>query len=114
MPWAARAVSVRWNVAVTDDEILGRADTDGSQLDDGITDSATTFDVAVTDGPLWTTDSGEFPFDVMVGGEVMTVTAVSGASSPQTFTVTRAVNGITKSHSTGTDVRLAQPAIISY
>lgn len=33
--------------------------------------------------------------------------------SPQTFTVTRSVNGITKSHVAGEDVRLATPCIIS-
>lgn len=33
------------------------------------------------------------------------------ASSPQTFTVTRAVNGISKSHAAGTQVRLAQPMV---
>ncbi len=31
--------------------------------------------------------------------------------NPQTFTVTRSVNNITKSHTAGTDVRLAYPAI---
>ncbi|MBX9392286.1 hypothetical protein K4749_01395 [Streptomyces sp. TRM72054] len=30
--------------------------------------------------------------------------------NPQTFTVTRSVNGVTKAHAAGTDVRLAQPA----
>lgn len=32
-------------------------------------------------------------------------------ANPQTFTVTRSVNGITKTHTAGTDVRLAYPAI---
>ena len=41
----------------------------------------------------------------------MTVTAITGASSPQTFTVVRAVNGIAKSHPAGTTVSLAAPAI---
>jgi hypothetical protein len=31
--------------------------------------------------------------------------------NPQTFTVTRSVNGVTKTHTAGTDVRLAYPAI---
>lgn len=43
----------------------------------------------------------------------MTVTAVSGASSPQTFTVTRSVNAVVKAHSSAADVRLAQPMILS-
>lgn len=33
--------------------------------------------------------------------------------NPQTFTVTRSVNGVTKAQTAGTDVRLAYPAIIS-
>jgi hypothetical protein len=55
----------------------------------------------------------EFPFDVTVGGEVCTVTGITGASSPQTFTVVRAVNGISKAHSSGEAVSLAQPMIIA-
>ncbi|MFD3646391.1 hypothetical protein ACFWUT_23265 [Streptomyces cyaneofuscatus] len=93
-----------------------RADTDGSALAANATASATTLSVAVTAGRPWITSSAwptEFPFDVRLGGEVVTVTAISGASSPQTFTVIRAVNGIAKSHAAGTDVRLAQPAIVA-
>lgn len=71
----------------------------------------TSLSVATSTGPLWTTDSDDVPFDVMVGGERMTVTAVTGSSSPQTFTVTRSVNDIVKAHASGTDVRLFQPAI---
>jgi hypothetical protein len=45
----------------------------------------------------------------MIGGERMTVTAVTGSSSPQTLTVTRSVNGVVKSHATGVPVVLADP-----
>lgn len=71
--------------------------------------------VAATDPtkPLWTTASGDFPFDVAVGGERMTVTGISGSSSPQAFTVARAVNGVLKPQNTGSDVRLWQPMILS-
>jgi hypothetical protein len=31
--------------------------------------------------------------------------------NPQTFTVTRSVNGVTKTHSSGTDLSLAYPSI---
>lgn len=54
-----------------------------------------------------------FPFDIRVGGEVMTVTSISGSTSPQTFTVTRSVNGVIKAQTSGTDVRLAYPTILS-
>lgn len=65
--------------------------------------------VAIASGPLWTTSAGQMPIPIMVGGEEMSVTAVSGATSPQTFTVTRSVNGIVKEHAVGTQVRLARP-----
>ncbi|MFI8278518.1 hypothetical protein ACIGBH_27330 [Streptomyces sp. NPDC085929] len=103
-----------WTVAVTDDSVNAHADTTGSQLASGVNTSATSLSVATTSGPIWTTAASEMPFDIRVGGEVMTVTAISGASSPQTFTVTRSVNGIVKSHLSSADVRLAHPAFVSY
>ncbi|WP_436772073.1 hypothetical protein [Yinghuangia sp. YIM S09857] len=50
---------------------------------------------------------GDLPFDIHVGGERMTVTAISGAASPQTMTVVRSVNGIVKAHAADSDLRLA-------
>jgi hypothetical protein len=101
-----------WDVAVTDDGELGRADTAGSELAAAITTtSQTSISVATTSGPLWTTDPAEMGFDITLGGEVMTVTNITGTSSPQTFTVVRSINGIQKTHPVDTDVRLAQPAI---
>lgn len=74
----------------------------------------TTLTVAITAGPRWTTDANEMPILNDVGGELMSVTAISGTSSPQTFTVgARSVNGVTKPHASGTAVRLARPAITS-
>ncbi len=102
-----------WTVAVADDDVLGRVDTDGSQLASPIDADDTTLSVTVTDGPLWTTNPAEMPIDIRVGGEVMTVTAISGTSTPQTFTVTRSVNDIVKSHGAGADLRLATPAIVA-
>ena len=55
--------------------------------------------------------AADLPFDVRVGvGERMPVTAVSGSTSPQTFTVTRGVNGVQLAHAAGADVRLWTPA----
>lgn len=102
-----------YRVAKLDDETLGRCDTDGSVLTSAIDSSTGTIQVTTTSGPLWTTDVAEFPFLVMVGGECLNVTAISGASSPQTFTVDRATNGITKAHPAGEDLRLLQPMIIA-
>ncbi|HEY5836794.1 hypothetical protein [Streptomyces sp.] len=68
-----------WSVAVLDDPVLGRADTDGSQLAAAVTAAATVLPVRVTAGPLWTTDPAEMPVDLRVGGEVVTATAIRGA-----------------------------------
>ncbi len=98
-----------WRVPVADDAVLGRAAPVGSTLNEDLDTTETAVDVAtVADKPPWVTDAGEFPFNITVGGEVMTITAISGASSPQTFTVVRSVNGVVKSHSTGAEVRLTQ------
>ncbi|UJV42095.1 hypothetical protein [Streptomyces sp. AMCC400023] len=57
-----------------------RIDTDGSELVAAVSDSATALVVAPSPGEvtLWTTDSTDWPFDVRVGGEVTTVTSVTG------------------------------------
>jgi len=105
-----------YHIAVVDDATLGRADTDGSSLTAAVDSTAVSLSVATTAGPVWVDSAAyasEFPFDVMIGGEVMTVTAITGTASPQTFTVTRSVNGVVKAQTTGTDIRLAQPMIIS-
>ena len=75
--------------------------------------AATTLYVATSNPatPLWTTTAGDFPLDIAVDGERITVTNITGSSSPQTFTVTRSVNGVVKSHSSGADVRLWTPPV---
>lgn len=94
-----------WDPAV---EGVDKYDTDGSELATGVSSSAVTFSVAVTAGDLWDTDPAECPIRMKLGGEEVLVTVITGASSPQTFTVTRAVNGIVKAHLAGTDIRLAK------
>ncbi|WP_460067401.1 hypothetical protein [Streptomyces sp. YKOK-I1] len=91
-----------------------RVDTDGSQLAAGATSTATSLSVAVTAGNLWATSAAyptEFPFNVLIGGEEMRVDAITGASSPQTWTVVRSVNGIVKAQTANTVVRLAENPI---
>lgn len=81
-------------------------------LAEDLTTTETGADVTVA-GPLWSTSGGDYPLSIMIGGEEMTVIAVSGASSPQTFTVTRSVNGVVKTHLTGAAVTLKRPAILA-
>lgn len=101
-----------YRVATTDDLILGHVDTDGSTLAGDMTTTSATVQVD-TPGYAWTIDPLDFPFDLYVDGEVMTCTAISGATTPQTFTVTRSVNGVVKTHPSGSDVRLAHPALVA-
>jgi len=89
-----------------------KVDSDTSTLVSGVSSSATSLSVATT-GQLWTTSGGAMPIQIRVAGEVMNVTAISGTSSPQTFTVTRSVNGIVKSQSAGAAVALFKPATLA-
>lgn len=91
-----------------------RADSSGSTTNASfVAGTGTSLSVASTTGNLWTTAAANFPLEVMVSGVVLEVTAISGASSPQTFTVTQTpVNGVEKTIPSGSDVVLAPPPII--
>jgi hypothetical protein len=91
---------------------VGHLDTDDSALNAGITTTATSFAVTTNSGPLWTTTADDFPFDIDVGGEQIRVTNITGASSPQTFTVTRSVNGVVKAHLVDAPVSLWAPLVL--
>jgi outer membrane lipoprotein-sorting protein len=54
-------------------------------------------------GISWTHADGDYA--ILINGEKMTVTNVSG----NTLTVTRAVNGVSKTHANGSAVTLADP-----
>lgn len=95
-----------WTVVVVGET---KADTVGSELDAAVTASAMSMDVLTTAGEDWTTDVAQFPFDVVLGGEEMTISDIGAATNGvQTFTISaRGVNGITKPHAAGAGVRLA-------
>jgi hypothetical protein len=98
-----------WHQGKTDALRAGAA---ASTLASSVTSTATSLSLATSDGPVWIDSAGYpsmFPFTAVVGGEVVTVTAISGTSSPQTATVTRSVNGVVKAQSAGTAVTLADP-----
>lgn len=71
-------------------EEYDRVDTNGSALVEDLTTTETSVDVLTqADSALWTIDGAQFPFDVRSGGEVMTVTGVTGSvSDTYTRTVT--------------------------
>jgi len=95
----------QWDVLELEDATWGFIDTAGTTLAEDLT--TTEMDVDVTASlDSWSTTT---PYDIEVGGEVMTVTGVAGA----TLTVTRSVNGIVKTHATGAAVSLARPGVLS-
>ena len=70
-------------------------------LSTGVNTTATSWSVAADASDstaLFSTAGGDYPQNWVVDGERVTVTAMSGASSPQTATVTRSANGVVKSH----------------
>jgi hypothetical protein len=98
---------------ITFDDPLFRWDSDVSTLATAITGSPGTMSVQATDSvTLWSTAAADYPANVEVSvgdrpGEVIAVSAVSGTTSPQTFTISaRSVNGITRDWPVGAKVRL--------
>jgi hypothetical protein len=90
-------------------DYTARFSNDNTVLAGTMTTTSTSRTMTINYGPLWTTTAGDFPFDILVAGEQMTVTNITGTSSPQTFTVTRSVNGVVKAHSAGESVQLYDP-----
>lgn len=104
-----------YTVGIIEDDELGRleADTDTlvAELAAGVT---STFQVQYTDGVVWTTSGVEFPLRVEVGGEHIDISAISGASSPQTFTIrARGVNSVFKTHPAGSKVTVVNALVLS-
>lgn len=68
-----------WNAGIVEDAVLGRADTEGSELAVGVTNSATSWSVATTEWPPWisTAAGGAFPYGLTAAGEEVTVSAVA-------------------------------------
>lgn len=95
-----------YTVAVIESATLGRLDHDASTVNTSVLSTASTISVAST-GTVWRT-SASFPFQVTAAGVVWNVTAISGASSPQTFTVNLA-NAVTKTVPAGSPLALASP-----
>lgn len=103
-----------WSAFVVDDPVLGRLDTAGSTLALGVDAATTTLLVATQSGsqPWVQFGPGEDTFEITAGGETMTVTAITGSTSPQTMTVTRTATSAV-AHPAGTDVRVASTHVIA-
>jgi hypothetical protein len=95
------------------DPIVGHLDPDGSTTNGTTAVGAATFSVATPSGPLWTTTADDFPFDVVVGGQRVSISAISGASSPQTFTVQSTGRKVRYAIASGSAVTVHQPIILT-
>lgn len=93
----------------TGPEVL-RCIVEGSTLASSATSGASSLSVATPTGPLWTTVADDFPFTISVQGIAITVTAISGTSSPQTFTVDPTT--VTRNLSNSQPVELWFPAVL--
>ncbi len=76
----------------------------GTVTSGALTATQSAFSVTPAGGVGWTSVDG--PYDIVIGGEIMRVTSVTGGTS---FTVARSVNGVTKAHLAGAAVALADP-----
>lgn len=65
-----------------DDAVLGRLDTDGTTLVGALNSTATTFTAAVATATsaAWTTSTADFPFDILMDAEQMTVSSIAPVS----------------------------------
>lgn len=93
-----------------------RAGSSTSTLTQAIDPGTSSFLVTVAAGSaVWVdnaTYASDFPFDIRINGEQMTVTGISGTTSPQTFTIFRAENGVVKGHPANSPVTLFVPAFV--
>ncbi|MFI5852263.1 hypothetical protein ACIA7R_31310 [Micromonospora chalcea] len=105
-----------WVAATADGD--ERVPADGTVLTADITDAATTFQITSTAANgRWGTaaDGAEFPLDVLVGGELVRLSAITGTGLTQTATVAtggRGLGGFARAWPAGTPVDVAYPAIV--
>lgn len=76
--------------------------------------TAGSFTTTTTGGPLLSTSGADYPVDLNLNGQRVTVSGAAGASNPQTVTVSVAsVNGVSKTHPAGEAVALWQPFFLA-
>ncbi len=101
-------------VGVTGSNRLSAADT--TIIDPGGLDTTETGADIRSAAVRWidsATYPSSFPFDAVVGGERMTVTALTLTALDQVATVTRSVNGVVRSHALGAKFNLFAPIYVA-
>jgi hypothetical protein len=106
--WRANEFSTVTGEELRADSYLDSTGATQTQLAAGVTSTATSLSIKTLSGPLLSIDVADYPADVLIGGERMTFTAVTGSTSPQTATATRSVNGIIKAQTINTGLRVFQ------
>lgn len=111
------APATAWQVGVYDQgSPATRYSATGATLSAGITSTATgagALSIVTPAGqPLWTSSAGDFPLDIVIGGERITLSAIAATASPQSATVSaRSVNGVVKAHLAGAAIQVADSAV---
>ncbi|MFY1595497.1 hypothetical protein [Micromonospora sp. WMMD737] len=105
-----QAPATPWDVAVAGG--TRRAPADSSTLASPISATATTLIIASPSDEPWTTDPADFPLDVVVGGEHVRLSAITGTSSPWVAAVAaRGLHGAQRAWPAGTSIDVALPAV---
>lgn len=107
--WAAElncSPASPYTVFEAEDDVLGRLHLAGCTVNTTAMSNAGALSVAVAAGNALLPTSGSTPLTIAVAGAELTVSAISGSSSPQTLTTTLS-NGIIKSLPAGSAVELA-------
>lgn len=114
--WTVRLVTAPWSPydaskleATTHVRLLPSF---GATLNTAVNTTVGTLLVTTNAADQWVTTAthpAAFPFGMMIGGEEVTVTAIVGAGTSKTVTVTRSVNGVVKSHAVGAAVTVKSP-----
>lgn len=98
IPYAAYDAAFAQTGGMTNTETMRVCGDENFKLAVAVNTTATSFSVNSTDNISFFTTSADLPFQAMIEGELVNVTAVSGTTSPQTLTVTRSINAVVKAH----------------
>ncbi len=111
-PWCWDVVATTVPAKVFNVAVFGQEDSRysgvGTVLSGSLTTTATSVGITCPHDVRWGHNDGDFI--VLIGGEAMQVTVVTGSTVSQTLTVVRSINGVVKAHSAGESVELYYPA----
>lgn len=108
-PWRA----AEWAQTAGDtNPFVFRVDTDGSTTVAAIHPGDATCQVNVNAGTVWSTNADDFPVDLNIGGWQVSVTGISGSSSPQTLSLSWYSPLPTNPIPAGASVSLWHPTVV--